>query len=93
MERLDQQDLDFLRRFARSPDGRLLVELLQRKLTDADRRLRTAIGEDVLRSQGRAQLLAELIDDVTKAQERFDRTSSPLKRRVVPATAETGNPS
>lgn len=69
------EDLEFLRRFARMPEGRVLVELLHRKLTDADRRLRTAIGEDVLRSQGRAQLLAELIDDVTKAGMKLDRAT------------------
>lgn len=69
------EDLEFLRRFARMPEGRVLVELLQRKLTDADQRLRSAIGEDVLRSQGRAQLLAELIDDVTMAEKKLARVT------------------
>lgn len=77
------EDLEFLRRLARMPEGRVLVELLQRKLADADQRLRTAIGDDVLRSQGRAQLLAELIDDVTEAEQRLARVAPTGPRRVA----------
>lgn len=83
MDRLSFADLEFLRRLARMPEGQTLVEILRRKLADADARLRTAIGEDLVRSQGRAQLLAELIDDVTKADVKLERVSKPERGPVA----------
>lgn len=82
-------DLEFLRRFAAGPEGKAFVELLQRNLAEADKRLRSAIGEDVLRSQGRAQLLAELIVDVTEAEKRLKRADT-TRGSVARAVAWTG---
>jgi hypothetical protein len=61
MARNHQQDLDMLRRFGSTPEGRLLVAVLQDRLADCDRRNRRAIGEDLYRSQGRALEIEELL--------------------------------
>lgn len=78
---LTATDLEFLRRFSRSGEGKLWMELLQRNLADTDKRLRSTVGDDLLRQQGRAQLLAELIDQVDKAEEPFKRKD--VTRRPV----------
>lgn len=70
---LDSTDLAYLRRFSCTPDGQQWLKLLQRNQTETDVRLRTAIGDDLLRTQGKAQLLAELISQVTEAEKKLDR--------------------
>jgi DNA-binding transcriptional LysR family regulator len=62
-------DLDLLRRFARTPEGRALVEVLNRMLAQADEALRFGGGEELYRCQGRAQQLQQLIEDLTKAEQ------------------------
>jgi len=71
--KLDSTDLEVLRRFACLPEGERWVKILQRNQTETDVRLRTAIGDDLLRTQGKAQLLAELISQVTEAEKKLDR--------------------
>lgn len=88
-QQLSTQDLEFLRRFARLPEGREWLLLLQRNLADTDKRLRSVTGDELLRTQGRAQLLAELVDQVTKAEEVLKRQP---RRLVADPTGETGNP-
>lgn len=70
---LDKGQLTFLAAFARSPEGRLLVQLLEAKQREQDAKLRTAVGEEVYRAQGRAQATAELIGDILEAQQRLNR--------------------
>jgi hypothetical protein len=62
MATLTQQDLDLLRRFGALPEGRLLVSVLQSRLTDYDQRNRRAIGEDLYRTQGRALEIEDLLE-------------------------------
>lgn len=88
---LSTTDLEYLRRFARSPDGRQWLDILQRNLAETDVKLRTTIGDDLLRTQGRAQLLAELIDQVTKAEAVLARAAP--RRQVAAPNGQAGNSS
>lgn len=82
--KLDSTDLDVLRRFACLPEGERWVKILQRNLAETDVRLRTAIGDDLLRTQGKAQLLAELLSQVTGAGEKLERAATtPRVARAV----------
>lgn len=90
-QQLNRDDLEFLRRFARLPEGRQLITLYQRNLAETDVRLRTAIGDELLRTQGRAQLLAELIAQVTEADKSLERATP--RRLVASQDGTTGNPS
>ncbi len=78
--------LEDLSRFARLPEGRVFVELLKMRLAEHDRATRTLTGEEVYRSQGRAQALAQLIDDIEQAGLRLLRAtgSAPPKRLTTP---------
>jgi len=71
---LTSDQLAFLARFAKSPDGRTIVDILSGHLESTDRKLRAAVGEETFRQQGRAQQLAELIDMVVKAEVTLNRT-------------------
>ncbi len=71
--KLGGDDLQFLARFNRSPDGAALLKILRAKLAESDKALRTARGEDVLRAQGRAIELDELVADITEAEQKLKR--------------------
>jgi hypothetical protein len=75
--RLSSTQLQFLARIAMTPDGKVLVDLLQALLRERDAKLRAATGEEVFRQQGRALELAELIGDFTQSQQRLERAVSP----------------
>lgn len=79
---LSNDDLAFFDRFHKSPDGQYLLRLLQAKLAERDQALRTSTGEEVYRSQGRALELAELIGDITKAQQKLTRSVRPVTSRT-----------
>jgi len=72
--RLDGNDLLFLARFSKLPEGKLFLGLLERKLKEREAKLRTAVGEEVHRQQGRALELDELIADIAQAQDRLNRS-------------------
>lgn len=75
--RLTQDDLQTLRSFGMRPEGRAWIELLKKMLGEADAKLRRASGEELLRCQGRAQQLEELIGAVTEAPQALKRTEQP----------------
>jgi len=75
--RLSSTQLQFLARIAMTPDGKVLVDLLQARLRDHDAKLRAATGEEVFRQQGRALEIAELIDDFVQSQQRLERAVPP----------------
>lgn len=54
-------DLDVLRRFGRTPEGRLLVVVLQARLAMLDQRNRHSLDVELYRGQGRALEIEELI--------------------------------
>lgn len=76
--RLDNEQLEFLARLAKAPEGRTLLSILQAKLRDRESKLRSTSGEEVHRYQGRALELDELIADITEAQARRTRAAAPL---------------
>lgn len=80
--RLNNTQLQFLARVATTPDGKVLVDLLQARLRERDAKLRASTGEEVFREQGRALELAELIDDFAQAQQRLERAVSPQTSTV-----------
>jgi len=55
--------------------------MLQAKLGEIEAKLRTATGEEVYRTQGRALVLDELIADIEAAQQKLNRTVPTLASR------------
>ncbi len=74
--KLTGDQLKFLARFSKSPDGRALVSILQAKLGETEVKLRTLEGAELHRQQGRAQQLDELLTDIDEAQARLIRNAS-----------------
>ena len=79
---LSRTQLEFLARFARSPDGQFLLQILQAKQAERDAGLRTASGEEVFRKQGRAVEISELIADITEAERRLTRSIPSVTSRT-----------
>lgn len=71
--RFTSDQLHFLARFSKSPDGRELLNILNSKLAETEVGLRTQVGEEIYRQQGRALQLDELIEDITEAATRLAR--------------------
>lgn len=72
-------DLEVIRRFGGSPEGRLVVSLFQSRLVDLDKRNRRAIGDDLIRGQGRAIELEEILSELFGVSE---ATPPPLVRKA-----------
>lgn len=83
--RLSEEQLSFLAAFGHSPEGRRFTQLLEAMLLEADAKLRTATGEEVLRTQGRALALADLVGDIRDAQQRLNRSGSTRTSALRPA--------
>lgn len=73
---LNGTQLQFLSRLSKTPDGLMLLQVLQAKLAESDAKLRSANGEEVYRAQGRAQAFAEMIGDITSADDKLTRNAS-----------------
>lgn len=82
---LTTSELQILRAFFWSAEGKLLVAMLKDKLAAADVKLRSLSGEDLNRQQGRAQQLEELIRELTEAEQTLNR-QDPSRRapKAVP---------
>jgi hypothetical protein len=74
--RLSGDQLAFMARFSKSPEGQMLLSIYDAKLKERESKLRTSVGEEVHRQQGRALELDELIADITEAQQRITRSIS-----------------
>lgn len=70
---LTNSQLQTLRAFFWSPEGKLFVAMLQDKLAAADVKLRSLSGEELNRQQGRALQLQELIGELTDAEQILNR--------------------
>jgi hypothetical protein len=66
-------ELADLARFGRLPEGKVFVDLLHKRLAEHDQRLRTATGEELIRTQGKAQAVEQLIKDITQAPTNLQR--------------------
>lgn len=71
--RLTEDQLQFLARFSKSPEGQLFLSVVRAKLSECEAKLRTAVGEEVYRQQGRALELDEMIADITTAMQKLNR--------------------
>ncbi len=60
--RLTAQQLEFLARLGKSPEGALLQAMMKAEIDDVNVQLRSATGETLYRAQGRAAFL----DDFAK---------------------------
>lgn len=78
--KLSSDQLGFLARFSKSPDGRALQQILEAKLAEADAKLRTTEGAELHRQQGRAQELVEILADIAEASTRLTRNVSTAPR-------------
>lgn len=83
--RLSADDLAFLARLSKSPDGRRLVQLLQAKQAECNDKLRSTTGEEVLRWQGRALAVDELLADIAQAERKLTRNEAPVTSQARPA--------
>ena len=72
--RFTTEQLSFLARFNKSPEGMQLVAILNAKLAEANAGLRVLTGEEVYRQQGRALQLDELLENIADAQSKLTRT-------------------
>lgn len=72
-----------LARFGRLPEGKVFVDLIRMQLAVHDAKTRTATGEEVYRSQGRAQALAELIAMIEGAETSLARIAGSVRRPTV----------
>lgn len=61
MQRLTETQLQFLARLGKSPDGQLLLALIQTEINAVNVDLRKVGGEALYRLQGRAASLDELV--------------------------------
>lgn len=75
-----------LARFGRLPEGKVFVDLLKMRLAEHDAKTRTATGEEVYRSQGRAQALAEVIKDIEGAETALKRVAGSGQRLIAAGT-------
>jgi len=90
---LNTDDLGFLARLSKSPDGRRLLQLLQAKQAECNDKLRRTTGEEVLRWQGRALAVDELIDDIATAEQKLTRNAPSATSRTRPVSfAPHGSP-
>lgn len=62
-------DLEVLRRLAQTPEGRLLVQVFQSRLADLDKSNRRAIGDNLVRGQGRSLELEEILTELFGVEE------------------------
>lgn len=78
---LTQDDLRFLARLSKTPDGAALIKILRADLAEVDATLRKATGEELIRTQGRAQKLDELIERFNTA-EKMLKPSQPTRQAI-----------
>lgn len=80
---LNATQLEMLARLGRSPDGWQLQELIKAEVEEVNRSLRVLSGETLIRAQGRAQCLDELLERFNPKPRPTRDTSSP--RHFQPA--------
>jgi hypothetical protein len=84
---LNHEQLEFLARFAKTPDGQMLMAIYRARLAEVDGKLRTAEGAEMHRQQGRAQQLDELLTGITEARSKLARNAVPTPQRSAFAGA------
>jgi hypothetical protein len=69
---LTSEQLLFLARFSKSPEGKALVSMYEAELAEVDGKLRKAVGEDIYRLQGRASQIEEMVDRIMTAESKVN---------------------
>jgi hypothetical protein len=80
MGHLNTPELEALRQYARRPEGKGLVLILEKKLAESDIAMRKLTGELLYRQQGRSLQLAELIDEIEGADTVLKRQEPTMRR-------------
>lgn len=75
---LTSEQLHFLARFWKSPEGKFLVGMYEAELAEVDVKLRKATGDDIYRLQGRASQLEVMIERIKNSD------SNATSRRPAP---------
>ena len=78
---LTESQLLFLARFAKAPEGKEFIELMRAAVEEVNQTLRTATGEHVLRTQGRAQQLDEIVGWITEANRKLTAGQASFRTR------------
>lgn len=81
---LTGEQVSFLSRLGKTPDGQHLLMLIQAEIAECNGRLRTLSGDDLLREQGRARCFDELVKNLTRTTQ-----SAPMKQIRIPADLST----
>lgn len=81
--RLTSEQLSFLARFAKTPDGNAYLAILKARLRETESALRKQDGSELHRVQGDARTLDELINDLEDAHERLIRNAATKPSRPV----------
>lgn len=79
--RLSEQQLRFLARFAKAPEGKEFLELMRAALEDVTLKLRTTEGAEMHRQQGRAQQLDEIVAWITDANQKLTTGQASARTR------------
>jgi len=86
--RLTAQQLEFLARLGKSPEGSLLQTMIRAEIDDVNMQLRTLTGEHLYRAQGKAahldDLAKHLAAPIFQSQKR-DLQAEPNGHRWTPA--------
>jgi len=80
--RLTTEQLSFMARFARSPEGQFFAKMLEQRQAELNSKLRDATGEEIYRTQGRAKEVDELIIQINSAQQTLNRNELPVRTRL-----------
>ena len=76
---LDAAQLEFLHRLGKSPDGKQLLMLINAEIADCNVALRKVSGDALLREQGKAQYLDELVQRLTQP------ATAPARPKRIPS--------
>lgn len=79
---LTPEQVAFLARLSKLPEGKFLVGMYEAELRELDVKLRTATGDAIYQTQGRAQQLEEMIGRITNAEQKAN------PKRLTPVVSQ-----
>lgn len=82
MQHLDASAVQFLERLGKSPEGRQLQALLELEVIETNEKLRKLSGDDLMRAQGKAIYLDEILAKLNPPPSQLLRRD-PLKRPPI----------
>jgi len=85
MLQLREEQVEFLARLNKSPEGQALLAILNMLQGELDAALRKARGEDIYRAQGAAEQVDVIISMLTTAQLKLERRATAPRRPAAMA--------